>query len=164
MLAGILLLSGTAFGTVIRRASLTEYVAQSTVIVHAVVLKTTPVFPERGMPHTIVELAVLDWVKSDPEGRLSGTTLQVLVPGASDGITTSTVAESPAFAEADEVVLFLYRHPERGHLLINGLSQGTYRVFRQGTAPVLITGLHAEKDESIEAFKSRVRKLATETR
>ncbi len=81
----------------------------------------------------MVTLAVLEAIKGQP-----GTTVYFRVPGGQIGRYRRFMVGAPEFAAGDEVVLFLKGRPPAVPFPF-GLSQGVYRVVRDGDGRSLVT-------------------------
>jgi hypothetical protein len=127
----------------------------------------------RRQINTVVTFDVGTYLK----GSL-GETITFRVPGGKIGRYRSTVVGAPAFAEGEEVVLFL-RHRDGVPLHIFGLNQGVFRVRldeqtrqRMVTPPLLargpgpeavVRGSAARRTIALETFGAQVRTVIAET-
>lgn len=122
--AALITLAGPAArATTLAPVDLGELVSGATWIVHGRVVAATAQWLDgrRGI-ETIVTLAVEDALKGTPTESVS-----FRVPGGLLGRYRSVIPGAPAFAEGDEVIVFLGgTAPSIPHLV--GFSQGVYRV------------------------------------
>jgi hypothetical protein len=112
-----------ARATVLVPVDLGELVSSARSIVHGRVVSTSAQWlEERRSIETVVTLAVEDTLKGGASGSIT-----FRVPGGEMGRYRSIVPGAPAFAEGDDVVVFLGGEgPSIPHLV--GFSQGVYRV------------------------------------
>ncbi len=118
----LLLLAGPALGAVVQAGSVEDLARGSDAVVRGRVDRREARWSGDGMRIvTDVEVAVSGVWKGDAPGRVV-----VTVPGGvADGLA-QRVDAAPAFADREEVVLFLVRRGEVWH--VNGLALGKFRV------------------------------------
>ena len=115
-------------------AEFSEMVTASELVVHGRVVEIRPqIVGDRRTIETVVTLTVLDAIKGKP-----GTTVYFRVPGGQIGRYRRFMVGAPEFAAGDEVVLFLKGRPPAVPFPF-GLSQGVYRVVRDGDGRSLVT-------------------------
>ena len=123
-----------AFATVVLPADFDTVVTESGVIVHGRVVdvRSDVTGPRRAI-ESFVTVAVIESLKGAP-----GTTVTFRVPNGQVGRYRRILVGAPAFAEGDEVVVFLQGRPPAMPTLF-GLSQGVYRVTRNAAARPVVT-------------------------
>ena len=115
-------------------AEFSEMVTASELVVHGRVVEIRPqIVGDRRTIETVVTLTVLDAIKGQP-----GTTVYFRVPGGQIGRYRRFMVGAPEFVAGDEVVLFLKGRPPAVPFPF-GLSQGVYRVVRDGDGRSLVT-------------------------
>lgn len=133
-LALVLLVATSAHATVVVELSVEELVAQADAIVHARVARTgsrLETYRDQLEPHTMSELAVVDWLKGSGGARV----LVDEIGGASPS-GERWIAGTPRYAVGDEVVVFLRRLPTGSYRTL-GLAQGRFEV-RYAVGPDLV--------------------------
>ncbi|MBM3817825.1 MAG: hypothetical protein FJW14_02230 [Acidimicrobiia bacterium] len=137
---------GVAGATVVLPADFATVVTESTVAVHGTVVQVASGLtgPRRTI-ESIVTVSVITPLKGTP-----GATVSFRVPNGQVGRYRRVMVGAPEFEAGDEVVVFLQgRAPAMPSLF--GLSQGVYRVVRDGSSRALVTpplmarGLAAER-------------------
>ena len=132
---GLCLLSAqAAFATVLLPADFTTIVTGSPIIVHGRVagVRSFTSGPRRTI-ESVVTLSVIDTLKGVPS-----RSVLFRVPNGQVGRYRRVVVGAPEFEEGDEVVVFLQAHAPAIPTLF-GLSQGVYRVVRDGNAQAIVT-------------------------
>lgn len=131
--------------TVVLPADFTTVVTESEVIVHGRVTDVTSMLVgPRRMIESLVTLEVIDGLKG-----VSTRSVTFRVPNGQVGRYRRILVGAPEFAEGDEVFVFLNGRAPAVPTLF-GLSQGVYRVARNGgrtvvAAPVMARGGGAER-------------------
>jgi hypothetical protein len=170
-LAGLLLFTveSRSFATVLAPADLRDLAREARTIAHGTVSALEPRWTtDTRAIETLVTLEVTSYLK----GPLTGV-LRFRVPGGRIGRLRSVTIGAPQFVVGDEVVVFLGANgPSLPYIL--GLSQGLFRLVRQGAEsmvipqPVLpatratrvVRGGSGRKAMPLEAFELRIRALA----
>lgn len=136
-----------ARATVVLPADFATVVNESTVAVHGTVVSVqSGLTGARRTIESIVTVSVITSLKGTP-----GATVSFRVPNGQVGRYRRVMVGAPEFEEGDEIVVFLQgRAPAIPSLF--GLSQGVYRVVRDGASRALVTppavmarGLAAER-------------------
>ena len=123
-----------AHATVLLPADFTTVVTESTMAVHGrvVAVEAGLTGPRRSI-ESVVTVSVISALKGRP-----GPIVSFRVPNGQVGRYRRVMVGAPEFEEGDEVVVFLQgRSPAMPSLF--GLSQGVYRVVRDGAARALVT-------------------------
>lgn len=107
-----------------------------------------------GLPCTEVTLRITQSLVGEAAGDV-----RVLVGGGRIGHRACIVDGAPAFADGEDVVLFLEQGAEHGTYGIVGLADGTLRVDRSMGVPI-VSGPRALTDEGLDAFTMRVQRAA----
>ena len=133
-LAAWILCVEIASATVLLPADFATVVTGANVVVHGRVVEVRSVLtgPRRTI-ESFITVSVLEALKGAP-----GTTVTFRVPNGQVGRYRRVLVGAPEFERGDEVVVFLQgRAPAMPTLF--GLSQGVYRVTRDGAARALVT-------------------------
>ncbi len=142
----------------IAHQGLDVYVRDSDAIVRGFVTGQRPVFPEKGLAYTEIDLWAFSTLKG-PGPRM----IQVRVGGAYDDDRRVDVIGAPTFEEGEEVFLFLMRFDDQDtgkeYYGIRGLGQGAYRMPMQPEGPSQVLGLHATGEPDLAMFEARVRDM-----
>jgi hypothetical protein len=157
--------------TVLLPADFADIVNGSQLIVHGRVLDVrAQETADRRTIESLITLAVIDSLKGQP-----GTSVVFRVPGGQIGRYRRIMVGAPVFVEGDEVVVFLSGRAPIVPMPF-GLSQGVYRVIRDGSGrasvtppPIMARGVAAERivrgdparrPLAIAAFSREVRAVA----
>jgi hypothetical protein len=107
--------------------TLDDMTAQSSAVVHAHVIASHPEWRSSKKNVVITRYTL----KADRymKGNL-GSTFEIVEPGGSLGMLTTTVAGAPAFQVGEEVVLFVWTAPGTNMHQSIGFEQGAFRVTR----------------------------------
>lgn len=127
----LLLAVAPAAAAVVRETSVEQVARTSDAVVRGRVERRTARWSGDGL-RIVTEVEVR--VSSVWRGS-AGPRVVVVVPGGNVGDVAQHVDAAPAFADREEVVLFLVRRGDRHHL--NGLALGKYRVAGDEVAPDL---------------------------
>lgn len=128
----LLLLAGPALATQAVSVSVEGLARASDAVVRGQVQAiASTVSPDGRRIFTLVDVAVAETWRGAP-----GRTVRVIVPGGVAGPIGQRVEGAPAFAEGEEVVVFLHR-AEAGGWRVAGLAQGKFSVAGPGAVPDL---------------------------
>jgi hypothetical protein len=169
-----LAIASPASATVVLPADFGTVVTESAVIVHGRVVdvRSALVGPQRVI-ESVVTLAVITSLKGSSTAHVT-----FRVPNGQVGRYRRIVVGAPEFEEGDEVVVFLHARAPAVPTLF-GLSQGVYRVVRNGDdalvtpPPVMARGVGVERvvrgdparrPMPVETFAREVRAVLGRTR
>jgi hypothetical protein len=128
-----LLLAARASAMVLVPADFAEMVSGSQLVVYGRVVDVrSQMVGARRTIESVVTVAVAQAIKGDP-----GATVSVRVPGGVVGRYRRVMIGAPSFRPGEEVVLFLSGRPPAIPMPF-GLSQGVYRVSRDGNGRGLV--------------------------
>jgi hypothetical protein len=128
-----LLLAARASAMVLVPADFAEMVSGSQLVVYGRVVDVrSQMVGARRTIESVVTVAVAQAIKGDP-----GATVTVRVPGGVVGRYRRVMIGAPSFRPGEEVVLFLSGRPPAIPMPF-GLSQGVYRVSRDGNGRGLV--------------------------
>jgi hypothetical protein len=117
------LLSATAYATVVIPIEFRELVSAAPVIVHGRVVNLQPQWVDgRRFVETLVTIEAEEYLKGD-----LGSEVTFTVPGGEIGRVRTVMVGAPTFRVGDELVLFL-KTDGAAVPVIFGLSQGVFRV------------------------------------
>lgn len=128
----LLLLAAPARGAQALSVSVEGLARASDAVVRGQVQAISSTVSEDGRRvFTLVDVVVADAWRGAP-----GRTVRVIVPGGVAGAIGQRVEGAPAFAEGEEVVVFLHR-AEAGGWRVAGLAQGKFSVAGPAATPDL---------------------------
>lgn len=161
----LLYLSATTHATTIAPLTFEQLVKASSAVVYGRVTDVRPQWTaDRRFIESVISVEILRGLKGSARNSV-----QFTVPGGQVGRYRNIIPGAPSFAEGELAVFFLTAHGARLPVT-TGLTQGVYRVQRDGSGellvmpPVLDTGRIVRGDArrkpaSLPAFEASVRAI-----
>jgi hypothetical protein len=147
-----------ATATMVKRMSLARVAAEAAQIVHATVAEVHSGRDASGFPATWITFDVARTLKGGRTSRL--TIKQFGVAAALPDGTITRLAGLPQYRVGEEVVVFLHANSALGFTSPVGLGQGCYRVRRSSAQALARSELPAAAPEPLDAFLSKIERLA----